>query len=182
LKRLILFLSILLPIGVALFLKYFGKNEYKLPVYYESGYPEILDCRATGPKLVYDYFAYENSLPVKIMAWFPECDDNTIFFNEQIARIHENLTKFNFVQYLMIRKDSLGLSFESKIDIAKCGLLIDKQDERNLQDWQCNGFFVLVDREFRIRGYYSGADFEDIDRLILEIHVMKTMIDDEQKK
>jgi protein SCO1 len=61
-------------------------------------------------------------------------------------------------------------------DLALCGYYILARD-RNDTDTTNDLFIhsdkvVLVDRQQRIRGYYSGTDRKDIDRLIIEIKVL----------
>ncbi|PWJ42527.1 SCO family protein [Sediminitomix flava] len=62
---------------------------------------------------------------------------------------------------------------EDLYDLASCGYFISAQNVKE----DPNAFihkdtFVLVDKEKRIRGIYSGTDREDVDRLINEIQIL----------
>lgn len=68
-----------------------------------------------------------------------------------------------------------------KEDIAKligCGFILPVQvKERSGKIINPSDRFILVDSQRRIRGYYSGTDREDVDRLITE---MKILLQEEQ--
>jgi hypothetical protein len=89
------------------------------------------------------------------------------------------MSEADFINYIIMPGADSGFSQALRLNMAECGLLINKQKEENLKDWQCTGFIAMIDGDARIRGYYSGADFEDIDRVILELNVMKTVINNE---
>ncbi|MEN7549270.1 SCO family protein [Rapidithrix thailandica] len=58
-------------------------------------------------------------------------------------------------------------------DLAHCGFyLVAKPAEEDPNDFIHSDKLVLVDKEGRIRGYYSGTDREEVDRLIQEILVL----------
>jgi len=182
LKRLILFLAILLPIGIALFLKYFGTNQYKLPVFYEDAFPSLSGCETRGPQVFFKYFPNKNPVKAKAIFWFPDCKQNLNFFENQISRIEADLSAETFLEFYEVSNDAdrgTLLSDEVRLEIANCAFLISDSTDEKFKNWKCNGFMVLMDPENKIRGYYAGNDFEDIDRLILEIHVLKSMLGNE---
>lgn len=58
-------------------------------------------------------------------------------------------------------------------DLARCGFILPTLDGMGVaEDFVHSDKFVLVDAEGRIRGYYSGTDRDDVDRLILEIKIL----------
>ncbi|MDW7691274.1 SCO family protein [Flammeovirgaceae bacterium SG7u.111] len=58
-------------------------------------------------------------------------------------------------------------------ELARCGYFITAKPSQTLEnDFIHSDHLVLVDKEKRIRGYYSGTDREEVDRLITEIHVL----------
>ncbi len=58
-------------------------------------------------------------------------------------------------------------------ELARCGyFIVAKPAESDPNDFIHADKFVLVDKEKRIRGYYSGTDREDVDRLIAEAQVL----------
>lgn len=170
---------IAIPVGIIAFVKFFGENRYSLPIYYEEAFPEISSCGETGTAYFED-FLEEGNKKVTIIFWEPDCESNKTFYAGQLTRVKANFQGENFLEYYIVEKSDSSYAEGERTRLAKCALLIDIQEEDNLQNWQCDGFMVMLDWKMRIRGYYSGADFEDIDRLILELHVMQTIVENEE--
>jgi protein SCO1/2 len=63
---------------------------------------------------------------------------------------------------------------KSKIyNLARCGFILPTLDGMGVaEDFVHSDKFVLVDEEGRIRGYYSGTNRDEVDRLILEIKIL----------
>ncbi len=58
-------------------------------------------------------------------------------------------------------------------ELARCGFFIVAKPNQEIEnDFIHSDKLVLVDKEGRIRGYYSGTDREDVDRLITEIQIL----------
>jgi protein SCO1/2 len=179
-KKFVLLVVVIIPVGLVLFVKFFGKNEYNLPVYYQNGYPAITDCTLVGAAVLEPAgLAFENLNRVNLIFYEPECESNLDFFNSQTERIRLNMSEADFINYITISSVDSTYSQEVRKKFAVCGLLIAEQKEENLKDWKCTGFIVMIDWKARIRGYYSGTDFEDIDRVILELNVMETIVNNE---
>ena len=54
-KTLFLFLALVLPIGIFLFLKFFGRNEFSVEPLYTRVYPEVTEgCTASKVPALYD--------------------------------------------------------------------------------------------------------------------------------
>lgn len=65
-------------------------------------------------------------------------------------------------------------------ELVRCGFILPVQQydtEGGVADYSHSDKVVLVDSQRRIRGYYSGTDREDVDRLITEI---KILLEEEQ--
>jgi protein SCO1/2 len=57
--------------------------------------------------------------------------------------------------------------------LARCGFILPTLDGKGVaEDFVHSDKFVLVDGEGRIRGYYSGTNRDEVDRLILEIKIL----------
>ena len=56
--------------------------------------------------------------------------------------------------------------------LASEAFFLPVQQVPGQQDFIHSEKFLLVDREQRVRGIYDGTDYEDVDRLILEINVL----------
>jgi len=71
--------------------------------------------------------------------------------------------------------DHLIHAFGSKEDVfnlAHCGFVM-LHFPLNTSDIQIQNYtFVLVDRKRRIRGYYDGTDFDEADRLMIELDII----------
>lgn len=66
----------------------------------------------------------------------------------------------------------------SIFELVRCGFILPVQERIDgADDILHSDRFILVDSQRRIRGYYSGTDREDVDRLITE---MKILIQEEQ--
>jgi protein SCO1/2 len=65
-------------------------------------------------------------------------------------------------------------------ELVRCGFILPVQQydtEDGTVDYSHSDKVILVDSQRRIRGYYSGTDREDVDRLITE---MKILIEEEK--
>ncbi|GAB3202330.1 protein SCO1/2 [Pontibacter aydingkolensis] len=56
--------------------------------------------------------------------------------------------------------------------LASESFFLPVQQVPGQQDFIHSEKFMLVDKEQRVRGIYDGTDYEDVDRLILEINVL----------
>lgn len=78
----------------------------------------------------------------------------------------------NYADGLGIKTDKWQLvtgEQEEIFAIAKDYMLGVLKDDNNPDGYIHSGHFVLVDRERKIRGYYSGTDAKDVDRLIADL-------------
>ena len=60
-------------------------------------------------------------------------------------------------------------------ELVRCGFILPVQQsltEGGVVDYSHSDKVVLVDSQRRIRGYYSGTDREDVDRLITEMKIL----------
>jgi hypothetical protein len=152
-KRLILVLALVLPIGIFIFLRYFGKNEFTIPVYYEQGV-EInqSDCNRnySVPYIVADSvlrkIGWQNK-PLLIVT------DSLQINSSAFVRLIDE-----FKQKVEIKLPGNGNEFQS---IYLCDLLM-----------QAPWTVVLIDEQRRIRGYYAPNSREEIDRLKTEMDIL----------
>ncbi|WP_299819145.1 SCO family protein [uncultured Pontibacter sp.] len=61
---------------------------------------------------------------------------------------------------------------EEIYSLASDGFFLPVVQVPGQQDFIHSEKFMLVDKENRVRGIYDGTDYEDVDRLILEINVL----------
>lgn len=163
-KSVYLFLALLLPVIVFVFLKYFGKNEFAIPVYYKDGIDSVsVSC---GGDYARPYTVPDSVLTAinaaKKQAWV------AVFEPTEASKIELNRLKdifrpeeFTKSEIIIQQGDPTGIS------------------ERRYRRWTSCIFFVkkpynavLVDDQNRIRGYYAVDSREEMDRLILEMQIL----------
>jgi hypothetical protein len=155
-KTIFLFLALILPICIFLFLKFFGRNEFAVQPLYVDVYPEIQEGCIAITMLPYD-------IPDSIRMQLPLTKDSLVivFFGEmnydaanQVKRIREQFIN-DPVELLSLRPSGKVLFWKNCIFFLK--------EPFNL---------VLVDRRGAIRGQYASADREDVDRLLTEVTII----------
>jgi hypothetical protein len=155
-KALFLFLALILPLCIFLFLKFFGRNEYDVkPLFSDVPPPTETECPAVSvPYAVHD----------SIMSQLLGLNDSlvVIVFNNE-----GDINSSNQIKRITKEASNLPLS-----------LLTFSESERHLFWKNCVFFLkgsqdmVIVDRRGRIRGQYISADREDVDRLLTEVTII----------
>ena len=101
----------------------------------------------------------------KDVLWIRICYDKV---DDQIKdRVQKIIESFNNVNIL----HAFG-NREDIFDLAHCGLVLLNFRQKTPFIQVQNNTFVLVDQERRIRGYYDGTDFEEMDRLNIELDIL----------
>ena len=188
-KSVFLFLLIALPVIIFLFLKFFGRNEFTIPVYYEQGLGDSL----TTPCLdrAREQYTIKNPLiddGVIHVVHFERMDGpvlktrleelervQDVFYNDEIIQLttflngnsitSKEITDYNQrIQFLDQFWKINQLDSMAWADLKYCGTAMSNLDNR----------VVLVDQKKRIRGYYNILERSETDRLILELRILKT--------
>jgi hypothetical protein len=154
-KWVYLFLGLLFPLLISLFLRYFGRNEFNIPVYHESGVDSV---NAECP------FVYSKpyKLPDSVFSTF----NNEKYVAMLITLDSGNEARKNFERL----KTEVGTS-EYNLVVLKPGDLNDQLISCVLllkNPWTT----VLIDEQKRIRGYYAPNTLEEGDRLIVEMTIL----------
>jgi hypothetical protein len=167
-KSIYLFLALLLPGLVFIFLKLFGVNRFDVKVYYQSNVDSLNRiCSTHYP----EPYVLPDSVLEKVN-W--KGTELTLFlFNDQHGQDKQD------------GHDNLGTEFNRIADtFSETEFRTAKIDGRDLPAgvfarWTSCVFFiavpwnvVLVDPEKRIRGYYAVNSREEVDRLILEMKII----------
>jgi hypothetical protein len=153
-KALFLFLALLLPILVFLFLRFFGKNEFAVPPLYTETFPES----AQGCTII-------KALPYRIA-------DSV---RTKLPFQNDSLVLITFGTPTPEGKNQLK-RVEGKFSGDRVAFM---QMNDSASAWKQCVFFlkppfdqVLVDRQGAIRGQYTAADLDEADRLITEITII----------
>ena len=154
-KLLYLFLALLLPGLIFIFLKLAGRNEFTIPIYYEDKVTDkIKGCDLTYPV---PYHLPDSAWRggKKILT------ANLFIFTE---------TGFDGNKLKSALEDEMGAGILGWIKMSV--------DPAELEKWKCTFLLqdswqlVLVDQEKRIRGYYNPQLREDRDRLRVELKIL----------
>lgn len=181
-KFIILFLALLLPVCIFVFLKLFGKNEFDIPIYYQS--QTAIDSTAcegikapyrikpvtlkdTGQKAITINFGAAASvvftttdslLSKNILRQLNRVQDRLLKGTAElmIIRPTDNIEPLEGWKQFVMGKDEFK-------QWQQCGLLSSDHNK-----------FVLIDENQNIRGYYSSDDIEEVDRLIVEVKILNS--------
>ena len=153
-KKTILILVLLVPAGTFLFLKFFGKNEFDIPVYYQEGVElPPADCHR----------AYETPylVPAALLnniGWHGRplllVTDSSSVVQKGIMSLEEGIRSVVQTIFLEGKKND-------QIELVTCDLLLKSPFT-----------VVLIDDQRRIRGYYNPEDREELDRLTVELEIL----------
>ncbi|MEQ1587995.1 MAG: hypothetical protein ABL895_19085 [Cyclobacteriaceae bacterium] len=156
-KPIYLLLALILPIGVFVFLRMFGKNEFTIPVYYEQGVTDM------QPSCGYTY-PVPYSIPDSIMHRIGWAADKSV-----VLLVADTSTVVD------IGLKRLWEEFES----TDFQLVYPTGELASWDHWYSCFFFlkrpwsaVLIDSDKRIRGYYAPNSREEVDRLIVEMKIL----------
>lgn len=150
-KKIVLFVALPLPILVFIFLKFFGKNEFEIPVYYTEGVGRTIPgCNAYPAPYVLPDSA--------LTAWgWTGAKAALIVLDER--GIEKNLARvadlFEPGDYETLKPPV------ASYDVATCMLLAGDTSR-----------VVMIDNQRRIRGYYTPTTGKERDRLAVEIRIL----------
>jgi hypothetical protein len=154
-KALFLFLALILPICIFIFLKLFGKNEFAVQPLYSDTYPDSGDCKIS--------VTLPYSIPDSVSRQLPLSKDSLVLivFGEMNVDATNQLKRIE----TEFGDDPMALFFvsspEKSVYWRKCVFFL--KDPFDL---------VLVDRNGVIRGEYQSDDREDVDRLLTEVTII----------
>ena len=157
-KGIFLFVALLLPGVIFVFLKMFGKNEFGVEVMFEKEKPEaVAGCSEVALPYRVSHDVVKEVLPGRdslVLIWFAKSSANTHALTE-IGQLKNDLVS----------------------DPVKV-VLVAESDAR-FNDWYGCRFLmrapldaVLMDRRGAIRGQYELADRDEADRLRTEITII----------
>lgn len=155
-KGVFLFLALLLPICIFLFLKFFGKNEFAVRPLFQDAAPQPQEgCEQVKipyhiPDSIFNTLSFErDSL---LLLWF---DDLTEGGMRQFRRVSKELGKDPVKNQRVVLTDQKMQAYKT------CIFLLKKPYD-----------VVLIDRKGLIRGQFVSDNREEIDRLITEVDII----------
>jgi len=178
-KPILLFLALGLPVAVFVFLKFFGKNEFAVPVLFGDGIATPVGCESFRYDIPY-------SIPDTILAKFGWSSSDSISLvvfsgttnaeqQEQSIQLNRIFTEFPTDNFKVILISETNRTEQSELEnvrvirphgqhdssVKSCVFLLKQSDNT-----------VLLDSKKRMRGQYNTANREEVDRLIMEIKIM----------
>jgi len=190
-KGIFLFLLILLPVLIFLFLKGFGRNEFTIPVYYEQGLGDSLStpCLDRRKQQYYVQSPFSAEGKIKIIHFERVDGPLTLFRMEELERVQDVFGEDPEVA-LVTSVNGASMKVQEIEDYNARIFFNDafwKRQELDSMAWaklkycdvamsDLDNRVVLVDKQNRIRGYYNITERDETDRLILELRILKTEI------
>lgn len=176
-KVLFLFLALLLPTAIFIFLKSFGKNEFVVPALFNDTVVAPHDCSSfvyTTPYSIRDSvlseLAWDSLNSMTLVVFLDSIPENQHQASLQIKRLLAEFQSEDFGIVTLAEKGQvsvtnssfgpvkdLELPSESFLVLRNCIFLLHGLDNA-----------VLVDSKRMIRGQYNMNDLDDADRLIMQ--------------
>ena len=156
-KGFVLLFALLFPVIIFLFLKFFGENEYELSVYNSS-------CSYSIENLFSD--SNINSNNIKIL---------------DVRVSDDNLLIDNYINKLDISDEIKVITLSDQPRNLKwLNIKVDRLLIKNLTTCIENvvfdkSFILLLDNKNNVRGYFNSTDRREIERLDVEIDILKLM-------
>ena len=151
-KAVFLFLALLFPACIFVFLKFFGKNEFDVPPLYADVYPPAAAECNVSVKLPYH-------IPDEVHAALGD-SLTLVHFGTLTNAAEQQIRRVTNEHGKEFKLRSLHLS-DSVSKLKKCVFFLNDQYD-----------LALVDKDGMIRGQYISDDREEVDRLITELSIL----------
>jgi hypothetical protein len=199
-KIVLLALVLLIPAAIYIFLQSFGQNEFTVPIYNADGEIEAFISNENNSqdyhKVSFNDLINKELYPTDTKLFAEKIivldlvisGEETNKYDYQISRIADIFKDdesvhivriFNKDYEQTVNEEELETGPKKNISIISEGLstllrMAKVQLGLNLTSVEtvAHNHLVLLDDEKRIRGYYNLNDFDDVDRLILEIKIL----------
>lgn len=200
----VLALMLALPVLLWLFLKFFGQNQFDIPLYYPNGLDSLTNCNNTTAPHQVSQLSLENlqgasideralSGQASIIYFLPDnCTDTCLLVLEELAKLQKVFEAQSSVQILTIGStddpaalQSLSQRYRAQPEewrflIGATPVIKRCQFALPFPKMSTNQTLVLVDSSRRIRGYYAGTEPDEVDRLTVEIKILLSNMPQEQ--
>jgi protein SCO1 len=138
--------------------------EGKLTIvdFFFTSCPSICPLMSSELERVKNVFLETDNVQIFSITIDPEYDTQEVLL--EYAQRHD--APKNKWYFLTGEKDQI-------YNLARCGFILPTLDgQGNPDDFVHSDKFILVDEKGRIRGYYSGTNKEEVDRLIVETKIL----------
>ena len=153
-KGFILLFSLLFPIIVFLFLKFYGQNEYELSVY-NSSCSEIID------EYIINDFNRKNNIRIVDI----RLTNNDILVDNYINKLGIN----DQIEVITLSNKLRNLNW---LNLVVDKVLIERLSGCIQNEYLEKSFILLLDKQNRVRGHFYSADRKEIERLDVEIDIL----------
>ncbi len=155
-KGLVLFFSLLLPTLLFLFLKFFGDNKYEIQVYdFECDF-NIEDIQVLDEALSLNEIKV---LDIRV-------DGNNKLIDNYLNKVFLNKK----VEIITLSEQDRNLNW---INFSTSKLILDKLLKCYSIDNTYKSFLLLIDKKNKLRGVYKTDLQSEIERLNVEIDILK---------
>ncbi len=138
------------------------ENKLTIVDFFFTSCPSICPVMSNELERVQDAFRNEKEVQIYSISIDPEYDTPAVL--AEYATLH-GATKGKWF--------FLNGPKEKTYDLARCGFALPMVDGNgNPDDFVHSDKFILIDGRGRIRGYYSGTEREEVDKLILETKIL----------
>ncbi|MCB0492462.1 MAG: hypothetical protein KDC93_08605 [Cyclobacteriaceae bacterium] len=168
-KGLFLFLALLLPVLIFLFLHFFGKNEFVVPVLYQTAAELPTNCEL-DVDLPYIVKSDKVNVTDGAVVLFASGLSNEIMEDAlfQLNRLKDEFGDQAPTVIVLKKSDDELLQVENEIVLNAA----DYEHEQQCVFLTKSNRIVLIDAETHIRGLYADASLKEIDRLLLELKII----------
>ncbi|MGC4022444.1 MAG: hypothetical protein QM734_11085 [Cyclobacteriaceae bacterium] len=155
-KAIYLFLALLLPGLIFLFLKFFGENKFDIQIYYKDGVPDSVNtCKI---KTRGQYYLSDSLL--NILKW----KNNSVLLiveseEDELTTVKQVIDDLGTGSVQLVSLNNFPYDVVHRL--KKCALFLGKPLNA-----------VLIDKQKRIRGYYSVENRDELDRLEVELKIL----------
>lgn len=197
----ILVLVLFVPIFIFFFLREFGKNHYRLPIYYplevagsDTIYHTIPDFEFTSQRGIAMKISDFQQNVLIVDFFFTRCPGICPKMSSQLSRVQENINATPTVKILSISVDpdydvptvlkqygdlynandtTWYFAHMPKNEVFNIGFYGFKLPADTLDKTLHSEKMVLLDKQRRVRGYYCGTDTKEVDRMITEAKILE---------
>jgi protein SCO1/2 len=186
-RKAIVFVVLGIPVLIAIILKFFGQNQFEIPVYYQDGITsEECGIQSSDQYVIQEFETINGDQHhlrggISIIYFHSELNENSARMTRELERIFSAKSKSKLLKVYALTDEEtvsemisgstlLRFDREQLGSIAICNLLLPQSDSAGENiDYS---IIVLVDSTGRIRGYYNGTEEEEYDRLSAEVDIL----------